>query len=181
MRLTTQTARILTVAADIANGMDCNDGQLAAVLMQGEVNGVQNLMVPGVGSASNVQEARKLQVLLRQLWGENEDSVAEAVNLLLAEAGARPQICRDVDGRYVLQQVSLGTAGHQAAVQLAMAFVELLVCGELGRLRICGRSDCNKVMVDLSKNRSKRFCDITCGNQVAVGAYRARKIRGSQR
>jgi predicted RNA-binding Zn ribbon-like protein len=31
------------------------------------------------------------------------------------------------------------------------------------------------VVVDLTKNRSKRFCDNGCGNRVAVEAYRARK------
>jgi predicted RNA-binding Zn ribbon-like protein len=30
------------------------------------------------------------------------------------------------------------------------------------------------VVIDLSKNRSKRFCDGGCGNRAAVEAYRAR-------
>jgi predicted RNA-binding Zn ribbon-like protein len=46
---------------------------------------------------------------------------------------------------------------------------------QLVRLRICGADDCGNVVVDLSKNRSKRFCDNGCGNRVAVTAYRARK------
>ena len=36
--------------------------------------------------------------------------------------------------------------------------------------------DCDDVVVDLSKNRSKRFCDGGCGNRAAVAAYRARKV-----
>jgi predicted RNA-binding Zn ribbon-like protein len=31
------------------------------------------------------------------------------------------------------------------------------------------------VVVDLSKNRSKRFCEAGCGNRAAVTAYRARR------
>jgi len=46
---------------------------------------------------------------------------------------------------------------------------------ELRRLRICDYHDCGNVVVDLSKNRSKRFCDDGCGNRAAVAAYRARK------
>jgi predicted RNA-binding Zn ribbon-like protein len=34
-------------------------------------------------------------------------------------------------------------------------------------------------MIDLSKNRSRRFCDAGCGNRAAVTAYRARKSQAS--
>ena len=37
------------------------------------------------------------------------------------------------------------------------------------------RDDCDDVLVDLSKNRSRRFCDGGCGNRANVAAYRARK------
>jgi predicted RNA-binding Zn ribbon-like protein len=47
--------------------------------------------------------------------------------------------------------------------------------GELNRLRVCDMPDCGNVLVDLSKNRSRRFCDAGCGNRAAVHAYRARK------
>jgi predicted RNA-binding Zn ribbon-like protein len=46
---------------------------------------------------------------------------------------------------------------------------------ELSRLFICGYLGCPNVVVDLSKNRSKRYCESGCGNRAAVAAYRARK------
>jgi predicted RNA-binding Zn ribbon-like protein len=46
---------------------------------------------------------------------------------------------------------------------------------ELSRLRICAFPTCSNVVIDLSKNRSKRFCEAGCGNRAAVAAYRARK------
>ncbi|MEO7071362.1 MAG: CGNR zinc finger domain-containing protein, partial [Nostocoides sp.] len=36
--------------------------------------------------------------------------------------------------------------------------------------------DCDDVFVDLSRNRSKRFCDAICGNRENVAAYRARRV-----
>ncbi|MDT4918514.1 MAG: hypothetical protein QOH89_3214, partial [Pseudonocardiales bacterium] len=45
---------------------------------------------------------------------------------------------------------------------------------ELDRLRVCAASDCEDVLIDLSKNRSRRFCDSGCGNRANVAAYRAR-------
>ena len=56
-----------------------------------------------------------------------------------------------------------------------MAFVDVVRTGELSRLRTCEFPGCGNVVVDLSKNRSKRYCDAGCGNRAAVNAYRARK------
>jgi predicted RNA-binding Zn ribbon-like protein len=35
--------------------------------------------------------------------------------------------------------------------------------------------DCEAIVLDLSRNRSRRFCSTSCGNRVAVAAYRARQ------
>jgi predicted RNA-binding Zn ribbon-like protein len=67
------------------------------------------------------------------------------------------------------------------AVEAAMAFVDVIRSGELSRLSICSYQDCGNVIVDLSKNRSKRFCDLGCGNRAAVTAYRARKAAAAAR
>ena len=56
----------------------------------------------------------------------------------------------------------------------AMAMVDVVRAGELRRLRTCAADDCDGVLVDLSRNRSKRYCDLGCGNRLAVAAYRAR-------
>ena len=48
-----------------------------------------------------------------------------------------------------------------------------------GRLAVCAAPDCEHVLVDLSRNRSKRYCDSrTCGNRLHVAAYRARQRTG---
>jgi predicted RNA-binding Zn ribbon-like protein len=53
--------------------------------------------------------------------------------------------------------------------------VDVVRSDELTRLRICAFPTCENVVVDLSKNRSKRFCEAGCGNRAAVAAYRARR------
>jgi predicted RNA-binding Zn ribbon-like protein len=60
------------------------------------------------------------------------------------------------------------------AVEAAMAVLDLVRAGELNRLRICAYPGCGNVLVDLSKNKSKRYCDTGCSNRAAVDAYRAR-------
>ena len=56
-----------------------------------------------------------------------------------------------------------------------MAVVDLVRADELGRLSRCTADGCAGVVVDLSRNRSRRFCSTACGNRAAVAAYRARK------
>jgi predicted RNA-binding Zn ribbon-like protein len=40
---------------------------------------------------------------------------------------------------------------------------------------VCAAQNCDSVHVDLSKNRSRRFCSTTCANRVNVAAYRSRQ------
>ncbi len=60
---------------------------------------------------------------------------------------------------------------------MALAFV--IAAGERYRLATCAAPDCDRVLVDLSRNRSHRYCDSrTCGNRLHVAAYRARQRTG---
>jgi predicted RNA-binding Zn ribbon-like protein len=61
------------------------------------------------------------------------------------------------------------------AVEAAMAMADVIRADELGRLQVCGAKDCADVYIDLSKNRSRRFCTTSCGNRANVAAYRARR------
>jgi hypothetical protein len=72
-------------------------------------------------------------------------------------------------------------ADHLAAdCGMALAFV--VSAGELDRLRTCEAPDCERVLVDLSRNRCRRYCDSrTCGNRMHVAAYRARQREGARR
>ncbi len=57
-----------------------------------------------------------------------------------------------------------------------MGLAELVVSGESQRVRACASPTCRDVFVDLSRNRSRRYCDSrTCGNRLHVAAYRARR------
>lgn len=111
---------------------------------------------------------------------ERGDTAAAAslLNALLAETGAVPQIVSH-DGRGPHIHVSCATApiADRLAAHLAMGLAGLVVAGETDRVRSCAADDCREVFIDLSRNRSRRFCDNrTCGNRVHVAAYRARKL-----
>jgi predicted RNA-binding Zn ribbon-like protein len=107
-----------------------------------------------------------------------DDAVAiEMLNALLAETGAVPQIVAH-DGRGPHIHVSRPAAplSDRIAAHLAMGLAELVVAGESRRVRSCASPSCRDVFVDLSRNRSRRYCDSrTCGNRLHVAAYRARR------
>jgi predicted RNA-binding Zn ribbon-like protein len=123
-----------------------------------------------------LDEVHELRPRLRRVWESDDEQVVEIVNRLLREADALPQLVKHDDWDYHLH----ATPPHaplatRMAVEAAMAFVDVVRSKELGRLRICAYPGCDNVVVDLSKNRSKLFCDAGCGNRSAVAAYRARK------
>ncbi|MGW3623595.1 CGNR zinc finger domain-containing protein [Streptomyces sp. NPDC000880] len=104
-------------------------------------------------------------------------TAAELVNELVAAAGTTPQLT-DHDGydwhvHYFAPGASV--ADHLAA-DCGMALAFIVVAGEQERLRRCEAPDCGRAFVDLSRNRSRRYCDSrTCGNRLHVAAYRARR------
>jgi predicted RNA-binding Zn ribbon-like protein len=119
---------------------------------------------------------RALRPRLRRIWAADEDEVVSIVNALLRESNALPQLVRHDEWSYHLHATPPDAPlASRMAVEAAMAFVDVVRGGELSRLRICELPGCGNVLVDLSKNRSKRFCDALCGNRAAVSAYRARK------
>ena len=127
-------------------------------------------------TASELKEVHALRTRLRKIWDADEDEVVRIVNALLREARALPQLVKHDDWGYHLHATpSHAPLATRMAVEAAMAFMDVVRTGQLPRLRLCGASDCRNVVIDLSKNHSKRFCDDGCGNRVAVAAYRERK------
>jgi predicted RNA-binding Zn ribbon-like protein len=125
---------------------------------------------------AELRSVQELRPRLRRIWEAAEDEVVEIVNTLLRESNALPQLVRHDGWPYHLHATpSDAPLATRMAVEAAMAFVDVVRDGQLDRLRTCGMSDCDNVMVDLTKNRSKRFCDSGCSNRAAVNAYRARR------
>jgi len=60
----------------------------------------------------------------------------------------------------------------------ARAVGQFLVARDLDRLKICPGQNCSWFFVDLSKNRSRRWCDMAvCGNLAKARRFQARRRR----
>ncbi|HEU4734663.1 MAG TPA: CGNR zinc finger domain-containing protein [Kofleriaceae bacterium] len=125
---------------------------------------------------AELRAVHALRPRLRELWAADEDRVVAIVNQLLRDGHALPQLVKHDGWDYHLHATpSDAPLATRMAVDAAMAILELVRTKELSRLRICEYPGCNSVVVDLSKNRSKRYCEGSCSNRAAVAAYRARK------
>jgi predicted RNA-binding Zn ribbon-like protein len=128
---------------------------------------------------AELDAVRALRPRLAQLWEMTEDEAAVLVNTLLREANALPQLVRHDGWEYHIHATPPEAPfADRVAVDAAMAFADVIRTGELARLRVCAAEDCDDVLVDLSKNRSRRFCGLTCANRVNVAAYRSRRSVG---
>ncbi|HCU91733.1 MAG TPA: hypothetical protein DHU96_02950 [Actinobacteria bacterium] len=112
----------------------------------------------------------------------DEDAAIAMLNALLRKTGAVPQIvAHDGRGPHIHVSRPATPLADRMAAHFAMALAEMVVMGESGRLRSCASPSCQAVFVDLSRNRSRRFCDSrTCGNRLHVAAYRARRSAAGQ-
>ena len=60
------------------------------------------------------------------------------------------------------------------AVETTRLRAVVIRADELSRLSVCSDEGCDGLVLDLSRNRSRRYCSTTCANRNAVAAYRAR-------
>lgn len=130
---------------------------------------------PITGDDAERAAVRAIRPEIRALWTDDEGAVVERVNAVLRRESALPQLVRHGDWDWHLHATPLDAPlASRWVVEVGMALVDLVRAGELSRLRFCAAEDCDGILVDLSRNRSKRYCDLGCGNRLAVAAYRAR-------
>ena len=125
---------------------------------------------------TDLEAVRALRARLRELLTADRDTAVLIVNRMLLEHHAVPQLVRHGDEDYHLHATGPDAPFTvQVAVETAMAMADLIRADELSRLAVCADDTCHGIVLDLSRNRSRRFCSTTCGNRVAVAAYRARR------
>jgi predicted RNA-binding Zn ribbon-like protein len=130
------------------------------------------------GDEAELAALRALRPVLRELLTTDRDRMAELVNAMLAEADALPQLVRHDGLDWHIHAVPADAPlDRRVIVESAMAMVDVIRADELSRLAVCADDGCGGLVLDLSRNRSRRFCSTTCANRHAVAAYRARSRR----
>ena len=132
--------------------------------------------------AAELESVHRLRERLGTIWAvsDDEERTVGQVNALLSDTRASPWLTRHVEQpEWHLHLASIhDPLWQRMGAEMAMALADLIRVGELRRLKICAASDCDAVLVDLSRNRSGKFCDTgNCGNRQHVAAYRERRSK----
>jgi predicted RNA-binding Zn ribbon-like protein len=144
---------------------------------------VARQQVSGTGrlTADDLAAVRRLRGRLHDIFQATDQPAAvRLVNALIADARSTPRLT-DHDGWPLHMHYHAPDAriAEHLAADCGMALAFVIAAGEQQRLATCAAPDCERVLVDLSRNRSKRYCDArTCGNRLHVAAYRARQKTG---
>ena len=164
---------LVNTSPDAGGGELLPDVQaLSGWVRRHDVSGISRL------TADDLDAVRLLRDRIRPVFSAPDDaSASEVVNALISQAPVTPRLT-DHDGyafhiHYFAEGASL--VDH-LATDGGMALAQVIALGERERLRLCEAPDCQQALVDLSRNRSKRYCDArTCGNRLHVAAYRSRQ------
>jgi predicted RNA-binding Zn ribbon-like protein len=125
---------------------------------------------------AELDEVRALREPLRALLTAERDGAVVIVNRMLAEHRAVPRLVRHGEQDWHIHGVEQDAPyATRIAVETALAMIDVIRADEMSRIGICADDDCGGIVLDLSRNRSRRFCSTTCGNRNAVAAYRARQ------
>jgi predicted RNA-binding Zn ribbon-like protein len=126
-------------------------------------------------------EAERRDVLrardqIRRVWTLDRDSAVVEVNRMLDEARALPYLARHDGVDWHLHATTPDAPlGERMRVEAALALMDVIRMDEMQRLRICEADDCEGLVLDLSRNGSKRFCSSRCGSRMNMIAFRKRQ------
>jgi predicted RNA-binding Zn ribbon-like protein len=127
--------------------------------------------------AAELASVHRLRSELGELWLADESTAVDTLNRLLRDARALPQLVKHDQWDWHLHATTPeAPLADRIGTEAAMALVDVIRSKEMDRLLVCAAEDCDAVVLDLSRNRSKRYCDTgNCANRAHVAAYRARK------
>jgi len=128
------------------------------------------------GTEAELAAVLALRAELRTLLLADRDEAVGLVNEILAEERAVPRLVRHAALDWHLHAVGDDEPlARRIRVETAMAMLDVIRADEHSRLAVCADDACEGVALDLSRNRSKRYCSATCTNRNAAAAYRARR------
>lgn len=144
----------------------------AAGMPEGEVEELATAAARDPAAADRVvAEARDQREVMYRIFGAIADGGApsdadlDTLNSVLVAGLARARLVREGDA-YRWSWAGECTCLERPVWQISHSAADLLASGRLDRVRRCGSDTCEWLFLDGSRNRSRRWCDMsTCGNR----------------
>lgn len=132
-------------------------------------------------NAADFPALYSLRAQLGAILRAPNDTRTPMVNALLSRAPITPRlVAHDGLPTHLHYFPPYAPLAEHLMADFAMALADLSTHGEGARLRICARPGCGRAMFDMTKNRSRIYCDSgTCGSRLHTAAYRARRASGA--
>jgi predicted RNA-binding Zn ribbon-like protein len=112
---------------------------------------------------------------LRALWSLPRDEQVAEINRWMREVNALPVLVRHDRFDWHLHATEPDAPlTDRMRGEGALALAEVTRANENSRLRVCAAEDCTGLLVDQSRNGSKRFCSVRCGNRINQQGFRER-------
>jgi predicted RNA-binding Zn ribbon-like protein len=147
--------------------------ELTALLDKHGYSGRFDRDLPELASAVRVREE------LRALWSLPRDEQVGEINRWLREVNALPFLVRHDRFDWHLHATGPDAPlADRMRAEGALALAEGTRANENARMRVCAAEDCTGLLVDQSRNGSKRFCSVRCGNRVNQQGFRERMAEG---
>lgn len=113
--------------------------------------------------------------LFRSIWDMSLEQVVTATNEMLRSASAVPFLVKhDAFDWHLHATPSDAPLAERMRVEVALALADVVRSAATRRMRVCAAEDCDGVLVDFSRNGSKQYCSVRCGNRMNQLAYRER-------
>lgn len=127
----------------------------------------------------DLADLRELRARLREVFDDavagDSRATVDRLNALMRAHPVHPQISGHDDSDWHLHLTESGCAAEQYAAGAVTGLAVLVTTLGVDRLGTCDGSGCRDVYVDVSRNRSRRYCSDRCASRANVAAYRARK------
>ena len=126
-------------------------------------------------TAEDLEELHSVRGRLEEVfYSPDERTATRLINDLLAEYDFEPHLT-DHDGRWHFHYAPEDTPiGRRVASDVVMGLAALIADYGFERFGTCAADDCGDVFVDVSRNKSRRYCTDVCSSRTNVAAYRAR-------
>lgn len=186
MQIDHDTAWALEVLVLLVNSDDRRTGEDSLATPSALAGFVVEHRVSGsvTGAEAELGAVRRLRSQLREIFelaaaGDGASAVT-AVNTLIAASGTVPRLVEH-DGEPLHLHFTPWDAPleRRLGAEMSIALAIVIRDGGTERLRVCEAPACGRVLVDVSKNRSRRYCDTQCANRQHVAAYRRRRSAGT--
>lgn len=123
--------------------------------------------------ALELREALYRIFMAEILGGTASSADLEVVRTAAREAGSHRVLARTRDGYHLVWQKTSDPG--RVIWPVATDALDLLLSAELSRVKRCASEDCNWLFRDASKNRSRRWCEMSaCGNRAKARRYQER-------